>query len=70
MKSRISQQAIGENILAGRCKEYADYKHSVGRLKGFKESEDLVRALYKAMVNRVEFGHYKEISNGSESESD
>lgn len=69
MKSRISQQEIGEHVLAGRCKEYADYKHSIGRLKGFKEADGLVRSLYKAMVDRVDFSHYREISNDSEPES-
>lgn len=69
IKSRVHQQEIGEHVLAGRCKEHTDYRHAIGRLKGFKEADDLVRSLYKAMVDRVDFSHYREISNGSEPES-
>jgi hypothetical protein len=69
MRSRTAQQQNTEHLLAGRCKDYAEYKHSIGKLKGFIEADDLVRSLYKDMINHVEIKHYREISRAKEPES-
>jgi hypothetical protein len=67
MKSRIAQQTDVEHLLAGRCKDYADYKQAIGRIQGFKKAEDLVRSLYSLMIEHVDIKH-KEIQHGTEAE--
>lgn len=70
MKSRISQQVyIDRVLLAGSIKDMCEYKYVIGKLNGLREADDLIRCLYKAMVDRVDFRENKEISIEDESES-
>jgi hypothetical protein len=68
-KMRIYQQETGEHVLAGRCRDHAEYRHSLGRLKAVKDCEDLAKEAYKELIGELDIKRYREITHEKEPES-
>lgn len=69
--SRINaiQQESAGHLLAGRCRDYADYKFAIGKLKGLKDAEEAIETLYKEMISHEEVKPRKVISYDREPQS-
>ena len=52
--SQTDQRSIAEHVLAGRCKDFTEYKHAVGKLKAFDDSDNRARKLFKEFIDHVD----------------
>lgn len=48
---RARQTSVSESLSSGRCKSYDDYKNMSGQLYGLKQSEQMIKDAYNAMVD-------------------
>lgn len=49
-KIRETQIPIAQTLTSGRCGSYEDYRYSVGKLDGLKQSEEIVKHVFDAMT--------------------
>lgn len=68
-KLKECQQNAGIHVLAGRCRDHAEYRHSLGKLQGMKDCEDLVKDAYKEIIGELNIKEYREITYEKEPES-
>lgn len=58
-RSNAQKNLYKDRFYNGNIKDWEDYKHTLGRYFGLEEAEDIVRSLYKAMVEKVDFKERK-----------